>query len=344
MPPPIATMRSKLVPLALAYAAERGVDVTALAAALAIPDALRDPAAWSMDRPALPIDRVVTLMERLAEALEDPRFGERLAASLPRGVYGVVELAARAAPSLGAAAERLVRYQRLINDAVVYGIERRGDTIELVHHVPGRPDAVGRHANLFTVSLLARLFRELGGDAMRPAAIELAHREPAPLSALAERLDVPRVRHGAGRNALVYPAAAMERPVQAADPALLAVLDDYATLLLPEEAPAPGWSGRARAWLRGALAGGAPSLADTARQLGTTARNLQRQLASEGTSHSELLEGLREAEARRLLADTELSLGEVTFLLGYSHPRALVRAFGRWTGESPQRWRSALRV
>lgn len=330
-------MRSKLVPLALAYAARRGVEVDAVARELDVPEGLRTPEAWSMDAPALPIDRVEALLDRLADALGDPGFGEALARSLPRGAYGVVELAARAAPTLGEAAERLVRYQRVINDAVVYAVEQDGDHLIVSHHVPGRPDAVGRHTNRFTVTLIARLFAELGGDDVRPTEVELAHVDPAP-----DMTELPRVRHGAGRNALVYPAAVRTRPVKAADPALLEVLDGYARLLLPEDEPSPGWSGRATAHLRGALSGGPPSLAETARHLGTTGRNLQRQLASEGTSHSGLVEAVREAEARRLLADTDLTLGEVTFLLGYSHPRALVRAFRRWTGQSPQRWRRAL--
>ena len=69
-------MRSKLVPLALAYAARRGVEVDAVARELDVPEGLRTPEAWSMDAPALPIDRVEALLDRLANALGDPGFGE----------------------------------------------------------------------------------------------------------------------------------------------------------------------------------------------------------------------------------------------------------------------------
>jgi AraC-like DNA-binding protein len=36
-----------------------------------------------------------------------------------------------------------------------------------------------------------------------------------------------------------------------------------------------------------------------------------------------------------------LPIGEVSYLLGFSEPRAFHRAFRRWTGETPQAWRAA---
>ena len=40
------------------------------------------------------------------------------------------------------------------------------------------------------------------------------------------------------------------------------------------------------------------------------------------------------------LNDPRLTLAEVAWLLGYSEHSAFTRAFRRWTGESPQQWRS----
>ena len=49
---------------------------------------------------------------------------------------------------------------------------------------------------------------------------------------------------------------------------------------------------------------------------------------------------MRESEGRRLVASDELSIDEISFLLGYSHRRAFVRAFTRWTGRSPAQYRA----
>lgn len=42
------------------------------------------------------------------------------------------------------------------------------------------------------------------------------------------------------------------------------------------------------------------------------------------------------------IRDTELALGEVAYLLGFSSPEALQRAFKRWTGSAPGSYRKEL--
>jgi AraC-like DNA-binding protein len=42
------------------------------------------------------------------------------------------------------------------------------------------------------------------------------------------------------------------------------------------------------------------------------------------------------------LADPQLAIFEVVFLLRYSEPSPFTRAFRRWTGQSPSEFRDAL--
>jgi AraC-like DNA-binding protein len=87
-------------------------------------------------------------------------------------------------------------------------------------------------------------------------------------------------------------------------------------------------------------AGETPSLSRVARALHLSARTLQRQLAQEELSFESVLEAERAALARHHLAEGRLSLEELAFLLGYSEPRALARAFKRWTGTTPSAFRA----
>lgn len=329
-------MRSRLVPLVLAHVRAAGHDADALADAYGVDEALRDPARWTMDAPAVPIVTSTELCEHAARLLDEPSLGLRLARELPRGSYGVLEHAARNAPTVRAACERLVRYQRLINDAVEYSVIDEDGRVGVGHALSGHADAVGAHANLFTIAALHR-FLEQTGVSEPPEQVVVAHAEP--------RVDLgfgaARVRWGAGYNVLLYPAHVFDAAVAHADPTLLPILDEYAAQLLPPEDPASGWRARVRDHLRRHLCGGVPSLEQTARHLGTSSRNLQRQLASLSTTYSEVLDTHREDEARRLVADPSLALDEIAFLLGYSGSRAFVRAFKRWTGRSPGAFRRA---
>jgi AraC-like DNA-binding protein len=65
------------------------------------------------------------------------------------------------------------------------------------------------------------------------------------------------------------------------------------------------------------LSGDQPDILAVARGLGVGERSLQRRLGGEGTSFQVLLNAVRRARGRELLADPALDIDEVAFLLGY---------------------------
>jgi AraC-like DNA-binding protein len=79
-----------------------------------------------------------------------------------------------------------------------------------------------------------------------------------------------------------------------------------------------------------------------ARRLATTPRTLQRRLSRAGTSFEVLCDDARKEAAQTYLADTTLSIAEVTYLLGYSEPTAFHRAFRRWHGTTPHAFRTRM--
>jgi AraC-like DNA-binding protein len=96
---------------------------------------------------------------------------------------------------------------------------------------------------------------------------------------------------------------------------------------------------RVRATIRRELAGGDPSLDQVARELGTSRRSLQRRLADENLTYAQVLDDVRSTMARAYLAQRELSIAEVGYLLGFSEQSSFTRAFRRWTGVSPAEFR-----
>jgi AraC-like DNA-binding protein len=75
-------------------------------------------------------------------------------------------------------------------------------------------------------------------------------------------------------------------------------------------------------------------------RLGVPARTLQRRLRSEGTTFAKKTDEVRRQLAERYLADRRTSVAEVAFLLGFSDVSAFHRAFVRWTGQTPSRYRA----
>lgn len=66
-----------------------------------------------------------------------------------------------------------------------------------------------------------------------------------------------------------------------------------------------------------------------------TSRTLQRKLQVESTTFKALLTGVRTELAQQYIADSSLSLTEISFLLGFAETSSFSRAYKRWTGESP---------
>ncbi len=70
----------------------------------------------------------------------------------------------------------------------------------------------------------------------------------------------------------------------------------------------------------------------------TSPRALQRSLAAQGISFSEWMDSIRQDLARQYLKESGRSVGEVSYLLGFSEPSNFTRSFKRWTGMTPNQY------
>jgi len=68
-------------------------------------------------------------------------------------------------------------------------------------------------------------------------------------------------------------------------------------------------------------------------------RTLQRELDGRALTFKELINEVRRELARRYVANSRHSLGEVAAMLGYSTHSAFTRWFGAQFGCSPESWR-----
>ena len=68
-------------------------------------------------------------------------------------------------------------------------------------------------------------------------------------------------------------------------------------------------------------------------------RTLSRQLQAEGTSFKRLANEAQFRVAKQLLADTGMSIGQISAALDFSEPAAFTHAFRRWSSLTPSAWR-----
>lgn len=79
-----------------------------------------------------------------------------------------------------------------------------------------------------------------------------------------------------------------------------------------------------------------------AERLNTSRQTLYRKLKLEGVSFQCLLEEVRYSLAIEQLKESDLSLSEIAYSIGFSDLSAFSRAFKRWSGDTPKAYRESL--
>jgi AraC-like DNA-binding protein len=74
--------------------------------------------------------------------------------------------------------------------------------------------------------------------------------------------------------------------------------------------------------------------------LNLSSRTLQRRLAEQGTTFQEVVDRVRATRAKYYLVSEGLSIREIARRLGFSGAPTFHRAFKKWTGSTPERFRS----
>ena len=88
---------------------------------------------------------------------------------------------------------------------------------------------------------------------------------------------------------------------------------------------------------------GHPTLTTVAQQLGVSPRTLQRILADNKLTHSQLVNQARLNKACQLLAKQDMGIRDIARETGFATPSGFSRAFQAWTGTSPRSFRQDLR-
>jgi AraC-like DNA-binding protein len=288
---------------------------------------------WIENR--LPRDHVRALWDAAAAAARDPALGLHVAEALPP--TELIEYIFSTSPNVADGLQRVMKYIALVDD--------RADLRLVVEPLAARVVGHGlrsRHYDEYWVALLLFRIAQATRVDVVPARVAFHHHAPADQGEHKRVFRCPLV-FGAPSHELAFAPAVLELALESRDSRLLAILERYAAALLERlggrSAPLVGRVSHAICLhMRRAL----PSLADVAKALKLPARTLQRQLARDGVTFSALVDDVRRALALQHIGDVGVSITEVAYLLHFSDPTAFYRAFKRWTGQAPLRYRERL--
>jgi AraC-like DNA-binding protein len=284
----------------------------------------------------LPHKNVRALWEAAAVACRDSSFGVHVAEALPPGAYDLFDYLLATAATVGEALSRLIEHVRLIYDHWTLRLVYEPRSTRIIASVP----ITAPQYDEFSLTRLLVRTRQASGINWTADGVCLQH-ERRDDGELARVFGCP-VTFGAPQSEIWFRRSVLHLPLASADAALAAILVRYASSLLQTLPPHGTLLARASSAIAQRMTQELPSLGATARSLDLPERTLQRRLSAIGVTYSGLVDEVRRALALKHIGDAGIAITEIAYLLHFADPSAFYRAFKRWTGQSPRRYRARL--
>ena len=184
---------------------------------------------------------------------------------------------------------------------------------------------------------MLNILRELCGPEWTPIEVHFAHREPAQLHPFRSFFRTT-LRFDAEEYALRFSSSWLQHPVAQANAALQRVLQkELDAITARHEADFPE---QVRSVLRSALLTGHARSDQMAALFSMHSSTLARHLKPYGIGFRDLVDECRFDVAREMLSHSALDVSQIAAMLDYADASAFTRAFRRWSGTTPARWRT----
>ncbi len=188
------------------------------------------------------------------------------------------------------------------------------------------------------LSMFIHILRFLTDNNLYLIGVRFCHSRPADISLHEQIFDAP-FAFDQTKNELVIEDQFMNLPILMSSPELLKTLEQFAHDLLVKLYHVDTLSFMVIQTLRELIMKGEkPGIKAVAGKHAMIVRNLQQKLKKEGTNYQGLLDTTRKEMALAFLKKGNMTICDITFLLGFSEQSAFNHAFKRWTGNSPKEY------
>jgi AraC-like DNA-binding protein len=290
----------------------------------------------------MPCSEVYRLCELAIEVTDDPALGLHWAEKLSGDTFNPISHMLAHSATLRQAFESLSQFRRLLTDQASYELIESADSVT-VRCMP--PQSVSLNARRFTAEMLltslVRLIRSFSVHA-RPRQVNFEYAAPPYIEEYA------RVFEGAERfkqpfTGIVFDSALMNAVSPHKDDDVHRALRSIAEQRVLQLTNRMPYAVRVRDFLVQNAPSGRAEMADVARSLGLSVRSLRRRIDAEGKTFNEVASDAHSIVAKNLLRNTDRTIQDLAYQLGFADTSSFHRAFKRWTGTTPLAFRAALR-
>ncbi|MEH6566857.1 MAG: AraC family transcriptional regulator ligand-binding domain-containing protein [Halopseudomonas sp.] len=282
-------------------------------------------------RERIPLALQDELWESYCSLRQEPLAGLQLGLDIQVGHLDSAGMLLVTCDTLGEALEQLVEYAPVIGAGGDFSLQQQG-ALAWIEYQSQLPVRQAERVEAVLASQLNLTAWSTGGR-FKPHSVSFAHAPLAELARYRELVDC-ELQFNAGHNRLSFSVDQLSLPLIQANSALrehLRQLADQTLASLGQHS----LSAEVQRAVRLQPRWGKERIAE---QLGISGRHLNRKLAEEGLSFKALRETVLQEMACQALQGRQ-SVAQIAEQLGFSDENAFVRAFRRWQGTTPARYR-----
>lgn len=286
----------------------------------------------------LSAEAVSALLEDSALVTGAEDFALRLAARRTLANLGPISLILKEEPTPRMALDTLCRYLRLLNASLITELIPTGETVTIREVMLVRPANSMRQSMELAVAVMYRILLELIGPQWRPLQVCFDHRAPRDITPH-KHFFGPTVAFNQDFNGIVCAKSELDGPQTHSNSGLARFARQYLDHAMSQQRQTAGET--VRQMIAALLPGGRCTAQSVARHLNLDRRTIHRYLIREKTTFSQLLQEVRTELVTRQIRDSDLPLGEVAGLLGFSSHSAFAYWFRSTFQCSVTQWRHA---
>jgi AraC-like DNA-binding protein len=193
--------------------------------------------------------------------------------------------------------------------------------------------------HIFGITQVFRQLQKICGPDWQPVSISFTHTVPKTICKRYERYYRAPILTNQDFNGITFSASYLNKKTPTADPHKFKVISNHLKNISRSIEAKSSISLQVRNQIRKRLSSGYFSVQVIARSLSRHTKKLQRELAIENTSFSQLLLDERLTLAKYYLRESTIDLTTISEILGYNNVSAFSRAFNNGTGVSPSLWK-----
>lgn len=285
------------------------------------------------------VNQMNDIWNMAVEILDDPCFGIKMAKNWHPSYAGALGYAWCASPTLRAALDRAHRYMHVVSEGI---------TIKLDNTTAGLKTTIDKEESSLTlpqqydvvIATLLHMCRFTFGQDLNPTRVYLSYDKPS-CSKIIEDFFRGPVEYNSRETGFCLAFDDADKELLAGYNKLATFHDTFLMEYLLEIQ-----QGDIVQHIRSVIIDNLPTgkVTDSliAQELNMSERSLQRKLQKKGTSFRNILEDVRKIAAIQYIKNPANTMTDIAFLLGFSEQSTFSRAFKKWTGSSPAKYRQSI--